>query len=515
MMPYLLQLSNEILYTILECLSDLDQPSLFPICLVNKRLCAIAKPLLVRRWPANPNSQSANLGLFALKLLRQPALRRHVRELVISDSDREYVDLGPDERNDLAAAVPESFSILGEATNFPEQIKLGTRDAIVGLVLSWTVNLTKLDLTVPYTDNRDSEDCTALLWISEAVRQVQNQPHGVLNCSLPLSNLRWVRYREWGTGYISKARHAVPLFHLPNVKTFYHSQPYWPLQEWGQAFYEGGSPIDEVQLFMGSPNYSVASPSYGPESPIFEVQDEEELAVDGETTPVLSRERYQLGFPRGTSSIEELVIEDTNMMSADFIFFLQACRRLKSLSMSFSPTGFPQQLTSQECAEIIMQHAESLESLRFDTRHCMMINPVGGSPEPGVRLEECFQHLSRLKYLHTSIRHLYTEHCGYAGGGKDAFVKLPASIEHLKLGGDTARSPGEDFILDPERWSYRCYLVEVMEGLVCKCGADNLYPLLKTIDISDVMTEHDIGPSKALKLLAEEKGINLVLALPP
>ncbi|KFH41068.1 hypothetical protein ACRE_082270 [Hapsidospora chrysogenum ATCC 11550] len=473
-MPQLLNLPNELLFQISEYVSATDRRALFKLVGVNRRLNRVAAPLLVRRWPWMVDWEDIFIDPFALYLLRHPELRRQVRRLKLlatvgwDDRNRSLrrPKIGPDELVELSTAAAQAWPALDDCINWTEQIRSGYMDAIAALVLAWAKDLTHLYMTL-----LRPERLTIFILASQVARRLLHArgPQEPQSEPLPLMKLQHVYYGYRDTVHGVDGQYAAPFFYLPSMQTFAG------YRVWRSLPRQRGEAAD--------------------------------AHLDVEPGTCLTE------FPQGTSTIQEIVLENSCVSAAYLSQVVRSCRRLRELSLELIFDYYPDDddMTASGLAPSILHHAASLEVL-----HISWNDPYGDfmdrDADGSNALEECLRHLTCLEDLSIPSHLLFSTH--QEQGRHRCRIetsRLPRSIKRLKLEGSPVEImwTGEPGL--PES------LMDVAEGfevLLRKSGPDGEFPNLSKLETPLFLPDSLEGDVVAARLraAATATGVDIDLA---
>lgn len=460
-MPQLLHVPDEILHRILTCVSEVDHGTLFKAAAVNRQLNSIATPLLVRYFKAD---FVRHIELLALHLLRYPELRKNVRRLELDylttwgdrKFDRIHPQISPNELNELAEAAIDAWPALAETTNWVERIRFGVGDAIATLVLTWAINLTHLDLTVPCFNPLDRE-LVLLMWVAQVVRRYQSNPDKTLE-ALPLMKLTHFSIAHWDTEDYLDSRYSAPFFYLPNVKTF-----------------------------LGRRIGCGSRPSSGRGR---------EHATDAIVPLAAPQDSYITTFPKGTSNVEEVSLKDADPSSPGLPYLVLACRNLTRLYWCTDGVIENEQtISSNTLARLFMHHSDTLKELSI----CWVDPPDFYPPEEPshgpTTLPECFQYLKSLEDLAAPM-HLIFRDEGTPETGTDIYTlgSLPQSLK----------------ILRPESVTRPPCVINGLEKLLQACGPEGQFPAFRELNLFSALDREENPEGVAgLERLAATKGVDI------
>ncbi|CAH0044345.1 unnamed protein product [Clonostachys solani] len=437
-MTTLLDLPNEVLSRIAERLSDADHKALFSLIYVNKRLNIITTPFLVRRWPPverDALEHSPGYDRFVLHLLRNPTLRRYISLLDAGDfstrEDRDDVEtaVSRDELEEIATAGLRDWPALAELSEWREQISEGIQDAFVVLILLWARDLVEFDFTVPLIGliRLDGEEQLTLGFVSQVARMFSGSSEGAILDHLPLAKLQSVQYKHGDTEFGVQGKYAAPFFYLPNLRTFF------------------GFRIE-------------MAPSHIEES--FE---------DGDG----DQSTYLTEFPVGTSTVEEIILNTSDVCLEGLTTLVRACRRLRTFALHYGPVLDTREVDSSRLAELLLARADSLQNLALDWGESPTLEITAQGP---LKIEQCFHQLHRLEYLELALYML----CEESEIDGQAFISLnsqllPKSLRCLCLVGNA------DWRLKNEVALTK--LVDSIEAFMLKCGPGGEFPHMEALEL--------------------------------
>ena len=475
-MPQLLNLPNELLFQISEYVSATDRRALFKLVGVNRRLNRVAAPLLVRRWPWMGDWEDIFIDPFALYLLRRPELRREVRRVKLlatigwDDRNRSLrkPKIGPDDLVELATAAAQAWPALDDCINWTEQIRSGYMDAIAALVLAWAKDMTHLYMTL----SRPERLTISILASQVAHRLLHARgPQESQAEPLPLTKLQHVYYGFWDTVHGVDGQYAAPFFHLPNMQTF--------------AGY---------RVWKALPG-------------------EQDDAADAHLDVV--RGTFVTEFPQGTSTIQEIALEDSCVSAAYLSQVVRACRRLRKLSLDLIFDYYPDDddITASGLAPSILHHAASLKVL-----HISCDDPYGDfmdrDADGSNALEECLRHLTCLEDLSIPCYLLFSTHQEQGRHHhRIETSRLPRSIKRLKLEGGPVEIIWIPWITEPDLPGTLKDVAEGLEVLLQKSGPGGEFPSLSKLEAIDVLPdclESDVVAAR-LRVAATATGVDIRL----
>ncbi|KAM0338332.1 hypothetical protein ACHAPU_011361 [Fusarium lateritium] len=332
-MTCITDLPNEILDKALTFLANTSRKSILNLCFVNARLNKIAFPLLVRQWSniqAEEETQEPPIELFALLLLRRPELRKKVKVIHFGQlqpfHDFDPIQLRPENLAALAEAAAEDVLLPSvQLTRLCEQIRQGCEDAIAVLVLAWTTRLTHLEFTDPCFCPEEGKDFMLLQFIKQAVCRLQDEEADSTE-SLPLGKLHHLTFH--GQQFTSM-RYITTFFYLPKIK------------------------ILTITGMHDGCKYDI---DYGRT-----VKPENLVSPSGVTR------NYTLPLPVGTSTVQDIVLENTGCLQTSLPELLSACQALRKLRLHFVPALDEDELPYFEgLSQVLKKNAKSLEELDMD-----------------------------------------------------------------------------------------------------------------------------------------------------
>ncbi|KAM5346006.1 hypothetical protein ACJ41O_011867 [Fusarium nematophilum] len=492
-MPGLLDLPDELLMSIAEHVSGQEHVTLFQIALVNKRLNKIVSPsMLLRKWPANwDDYKHPAVERLALHLLRHPGLRTKVKHLRFANQDfycshfPEDVEVHGEEFDEVSAQISETWPALADWTHWSDRELAKIPDAFAGLVLSWATDITTLDLQLPYFDPERGDCFLPLLLATQVVQQLKTAGPGQMRTPLPLAQLRHVVFRWWDTEGTVNGKWAAPFFHLPNMRTFVGRQ----MSMDGVGVNEGGlDPHDELLKHLAD-------------------------------------------FPVGTSSVEEILLNEVDVTVKGLGILVRACRRLKRLTVTENFVVESPEFSTNALAQIILHHKSSLEELCLHLDGWDECDLYEDFEDGLIALESCFEHLGCLTSLSVSIRSIRIADGSFKNfslgtlppGLKELSVDLegileddtvdqrsfklgllPPSLEALHLSGlgSWANFP-----------QYRTRVARHMDAfqtLVRQCGREGKLPNLRLVSLP-VVDHYTVQGIELLKEIAKANRVKLML----
>lgn len=495
-MPHLLDLPDEILHKISISVSAAGDGSLFKVVAVNRRLNALVTPLLVHRWPPSRHNNRPRNECLALHLARHPELRGQVRHLELGSGGSfpqtggHFIDpfmpkLGREQLEEIAAAVAHECPKYTEIPDWAGQVREGAWGAISALLLTWATNLTHLEFTVPSTaTNYPGEDVIIIpMWATYVVRQMMNPSANSLAGTLPLMNLRHVLVTHEYENLRTFGRYTAPFFYLPNMRTFV------------------GRQVGVMDL-------------------------QEDIGAD-------VRDKYLVEFPVGTSTIEEIVLEESEFRLTELLTLIRACRRLTTLVIGWTEFLETTKISSNQLAQVILHHTASLETLGIIWSADPLFDIVERPSDGPLIVEESFRHLSRLEKLTIPIWMLFEADGGSgdrniisglssgnrsilrqmprSGGriistrfkkpGKYGYgikvSRLPRSIRYLKLVGKGTNAAAKG-----------------VEALLLACGPGGELPNLKEIDLASAL-DGNVGSESVGRIKAAAAATGVYIAWAP
>ncbi|KAM0211502.1 hypothetical protein ACHAQD_010295 [Fusarium lateritium] len=485
----LLALPNEVLERIAKYISDSEPSTVFQLALVHKRLWRITSPsVLLRRWPIRQdNHNHPSLHLLALHLLQNPQLHMHVRDISLTEADVSDsqspgdIRLNEEESEALSAEMRE-MAIVMEGASLSENRFEATQGNMAALVLSWTTNITNLEMEVPYLSPEDGNYFLPLRLASDVAKKII--AGGQLQSgALPLITLRHVTVACSDTEANLNGLWTAPLFHLPKLRVFE-----------GRRLYLRGADSE--------PSFAAGDCS-----------------------------KFLPDFPCGTASIEELLLEDADFTPAGLKALVRSCRRLRRLDISENYVTESADMSTNALAQIILLHKTSLETLNLQLNQwddCELFEDFDDGP---IALEDCLQYLETLTCLTINIRRIRT-----VGGGWKVFSlgRLPSNLESLStdIKHIIEEGPSDQGIINVDRLPpslrfltltglksrvnfprYReelaCYM-EAFRTLLSECRPDYRLSRLKVVHLP-VVDHPSIRDLEALKELASVNGVKLSL----
>ncbi|KAH8645509.1 hypothetical protein BX600DRAFT_478248 [Xylariales sp. PMI_506] len=226
---YMHNLPDELLRHVLLYIALDDPRRLLPVCVTNRRLSRIASPLLVYSWS---HRRRTNLAAFVRHLLHNPGLRKEVRRLKLRSFKTEHEwerswqpwdapmgrhpsplstahsswSLSPVERDACAASYSECMA----DSDVTRQISLGVPDALMALLLLWSVNLEYLEISIP---GRRSGPLSAVLQLVDQTREVAEAAS-----VLPFRKLRHISLKSSKGHNLTHQYVILRFIQLPGVK---------------------------------------------------------------------------------------------------------------------------------------------------------------------------------------------------------------------------------------------------------------------------------------------------------
>lgn len=476
-MAQLKDIPNEILTSIFTYVSDINHSSIFNVTLVNKHFNQIASPLRVRHWSDEGfygyyqgESPCPPISRLALELLRHPEYRLQVKTLSFSyfqssrDRDAAYVPMKPENLQTLAWAAEGVVPTLAESTYLCARIREDVDDAIAVLVLAWATNLTSLSVTIPDFDPTPGYDEGPLvLRFAKQLALRFDSSDLKPSAPLPLAKLRELEFRHNHIEHIVGLKYLTPFLYLPHLK-------------------------DLKTYRLGDQNYN-------------DLEDSVQRYI---------KDRYCMPFPKGTSSIESITIEETTLTSNGLSDLLGSCSSLRHFYLHFSFDLDENERSWTTLASSLLRHAESLEELHLSVDNCHVewVGDDTADDSKPADFKDFYHHLTCLKVLAVPMPHLSGIDIAVRSEPREASpVRLPESIQHLKLLdvnlfanvlrlSDDEISPFLDFILH----------------LIRETGPQGRLRNLQTLDCSEVLLD---DPAKKkiqeIKDLAQERGIKVLL----
>ncbi|KAI1060176.1 hypothetical protein LB506_011092 [Fusarium annulatum] len=479
-MARLKDIPNEILTSIFTHLSDINHSSIFDVTLVNKHFNQLASPLRVRHWSDegyygyyDGDSPCPPISRLALELLRHPEYRLQVRTLSFSyfqrrgDRDAARIPMKPENLQMLAWAAEEVVPTLAESTYICVRILEENDDAIAVLVLAWATNLRSLSITIPFFDPAPVYDEGPLvLRFAKQLALRFDSKDLKPSAPLPLAKLRELEFRHDNIESIVGLKYLTPFLYLPNLKN---------LKTYRLGDQEYTDTEESVQNYI--------------------------------------RDKYCMPFPNGTSSIESITIKESTLSSDGLSELLGSCRGLRHFYLHFSFDLEENKRNWTILAKSLVKHEESLEDLDLCVDNCDVewvgdtVDDGAGDPKP-IDFTDCYHHLTGLRTLRVPMPQL----SGYdlwkhSGSPKASHVRLPESIQHLKL-------------LDINLWSNARRLSEheispfldFVLNLIKETGPEGHLRNLQTLDCSKALWDDPMRKKiQEIKDLAEERGVNILL----
>ncbi|EXL74219.1 hypothetical protein FOPG_10646 [Fusarium oxysporum f. sp. conglutinans race 2 54008] len=479
-MTRLKDIPNEILTSIFTHLSDINHSSIFNVTLVNKHFNQLASPLRVRHWSDegyygyyDGDSPCPPISRLALELLRHPEYRLQVKTLTFSyfqsihDRDAARVPMKPNNLQMLAWAAEEVVPTLAESTYLCARILEDNDDAIAVLVLAWATNLTSLSVTIPFFDPTPGHDEGPLvLRFAKQLALRFDSKDLKPSAPLPLAKLRELEFRHNNIESIVALKYLTPFLYLPNLK-------------------------DLKTYRLGDQDYN-------------DLEDSVQRYI---------KDRYCMPFPKRTSSIESITIEETTLSSDGLSDLLGSCSSLRHFYLHFSFDLDENERSWITLARSLLHHAASLEELHLCVNNCDVewvgdsVDDAAGDSKP-IDFKDCYHHLTGLKVLSVPMPHLSGHELWvYSGSREESPVRLPGSIQHLRL-------------LDINLWSNARRLpdheispfLDFVLNLVRETGPQGRLRNLQTLDCSKALVDDPMREKiKEIKDLAEERGVNVLI----
>lgn len=465
-MTELLDLPNEVLSRISSRLSDADHKSLFSLIYVNKRLNIIATPFLVRRWPLvggeDALENSPRFDRFALHLLRNPSLRRYIRLLDVEDfgtrqDSHEELAISQDEVQQLVTAGVRDWPALAQLRGMGVQMSEDIDDAFMVLILLWASHLVEFDFTVPLIGSlsQDGEEQLVLCFVSQVARRLRDSPEDAMLDRFPLARLQYVQYKHWDTEFGVQGQFSAPFFYLPNLRTFF------------------GYRIEMTRPYNGESD-----------------EDDDDI-----------QSAYLTEFPVGTSTVEEIILNCSDMCLEALETFIRACRRLRTFALDYGSVLDTREVDSSRLAELLVARADSLQNLALDWGHSPTLEITSQGP---LEIEQCFRQLHRLEYLELPLYMLCED--GEIGG--QTFISLnsqllPKSLKCLCLVG------GAYWKFDSKVGINK--MVDSIEAFILKCGPGGEFPHMEALELIYLTDRsHQDNYTQRLKKTGRKKNVRLV-----
>ncbi|KAF5002738.1 hypothetical protein FGRMN_135 [Fusarium graminum] len=479
----LTNIPNEILEQIFTFVSDVSHHTIFNIILVNKRLSEIARPLRVRHWSDNgfhdaycTLASCPPISHLALELLRHPELRSRVRSLNFTNfqnnmdfmSDR--ITLRPENLELLANAADEILPDFSRSSNLRTTMLGGWDDALAVLVIAWATKLTSLSMSIPYFDPDPEtgpepglqEEMLVLQYAKYVAQQFVGDRIEAAK-PLPLRNLHHLDFRHWDTEGHVESEYMTPFLHLPNLKSL------------------------QTEMMGDDDDYS-----------------DTRLRAYVE-------DKYFMPVPTGTSSIESIVLRETNLTNNGVLALLRACRRLRVFHIDFAPVLYNEERDSQSLARGLLRHAATIEELVISVDGNSDVRFNEDVRDGKINLKDCYQHMKKLKRLTIPLVDLFDT--SQADGYKTKTLRIervPASTEHLKL------------MSSRISWNWDLFLTEAQEyaiGIVMllkETGPSGRLCNLKTLDLYEgLVDDPDFESIATAKFIARANGVTLKLKVIP
>ncbi|KAM0238874.1 hypothetical protein ACHAP5_008563 [Fusarium lateritium] len=474
-MTCITDLPNEILDKAFTFLADTSRKSILNLCFVNARLNRIAFPLLVRHWSnrqAEKETQEPPIELFALLLLRHPELRKKVEALNFGQLQPFHhfnpVQLRPENLAALAEAAAEDVLLPSvQLTRLCEQIHQGCEDAIAVLVLAWTTRLTHLEFTNPRFCPEEGKDFMLLQFIKQAVCRLQDKEADSTE-SLPLGKLHHLTFH--GQEFTSM-RYLTTFFHLPKIESL------------------------TITGMHDGCKYDI---DYGRTVELENLVSSSVVAKD-----------YTLPLPVGTSTVQDIVLENTGCLQALLPELLSACQALRKLRLHFVPALDEDELPYfEDLSQVLKKNAESLEELDMDILESwtdLPLHQILLQRRP--LLQSAIPHLFRLKILSVPLTSFFNKHRSVK---KTEFYfgseLLPRSVEYLK-----PRYPYLISIWVTKNATVKPFL-DGMIDLLDEAGPGRKFSSLKVLDLSETFCDDptmvQIG---MIKSMAVARGVTVLL----
>ncbi|KAF5658577.1 hypothetical protein FHETE_9814 [Fusarium heterosporum] len=479
----LTDIPNEILEYIFTFVSDVSHHTIFNIILVNKHFGEIARPLRVRHWSDNGFHDTyyrlascPPISHLALELLRHPELRPRVRSLNFTNfqndmdfmSDR--ITLRPENLELLANAADEILPDFSRSSNLRTTMLGGWDDALAVLVIAWATKLTSLSISIPYFDPDPEtgpepglqEEMLVLQYAKHLAQQFGGDRIEAAK-SLPLRNLHYLDFRHWDTEGHVESEYMTPFLHLPNLK-------------------------------------SLQAEMMGDEHGYFDTR-----------LRAYVEDKYFMPTPTGTSSIESIVLRETNLTNNGISTLLRACRSLRAFHIDFAPVLYDEERDSQSLARGLLRHASTIEKLVILVDGNSEFRFNDDARDGRINLRDSYQHMKKLKRLTIPLEDLF-DTSQVDGCEKKTFriERVPTSTEYLKL------------ISSRISWNWDLFLTEAQEfatGIVMllkETGSSGRLCNLKILDLHEGLVDDPNFESIAMaKSMARANGVTLKLKIIP
>ncbi|KAF4959452.1 hypothetical protein FGADI_1673 [Fusarium gaditjirri] len=476
-MPRLKDIPNEILTSIFTFVSDINHSSIFNVTLVNRHFNQLASPLRVRHWSDegyygyyDGDSPCPPISRLALELLRHPEYRLQVKTLSFSyfqsshDRDAARIPMKPENLQILAWAAEEVVPTLAESTYLCARILEDNDDAIAVLVLAWATNLTSLSVTFPSFDPTPGYDEGPLvLRFAKQLALRFDSEDLKPSAPLPLAKLRELEFRHNDIESIVGLKYLTPFLYFPNLKD---------LKTYRLGDQEYNDLEDSVQRYI--------------------------------------KDRYCMPFPKGTSSIESITIEETTLSSDGLSDLLRSCTSLRHFYLHFSFDLEENKRNWTTLAGSLVHHASSLEELHLFVDNCNVewVGDDTADDSTPVDFKNCYHHLTRLKSLSVPMPQLSGHDLWvYSAPPEASPVQLPESIQYLRL-------------LDVNLWCNTLRLsdheispfLDFLISLIREKGPQGRLRSLQTLDCLKALSDDPAREKiQEIKDLAAERGVNIIM----
>jgi hypothetical protein len=455
-------LPDETLERVFEFIND--RQSLENVSLINHRFNKIVFPLILRQWSNSQEFPEPSIGLLALRLLRHPNRRKHVKTLDLGyvrpfhEHDADSTDLTPESLAALADAAEQDVILPDDLlARLCHQIREGCEDAIAVLILAWSTSLTWLSITAPSFYPEYGENFMVLIYVKQAVCRLLDTSGENAQC-LPLSQVRHIEFQCWNRVDSIGISYAKIFFHLPKIETLTAHE-------------------------------------------VFDDMDEE---IEGDRPPAVIDENYALPLPIGTSTVKELTITRAHYLRAGLLDFISACRALEKLVVLVHRNLVHGIIPDRkEITQALIKHKSSLRELALDIQFDYVFTP---NVDPV--LAESYRNLPQLRSLTTGITDLFEV---IPSGEEEDDInivldRIPLDIEFLK-------PHSQEFVAD---WiSHDVFMEPYLEGiqeLLGEAGPKGRFNRLKVLDLAETFVDdHSTIDIRKIKELAKSNGVNVLL----
>uniref|UniRef100_A0A8H7KEM3 Leucine-rich repeat domain-containing protein n=1 Tax=Bionectria ochroleuca TaxID=29856 RepID=A0A8H7KEM3_BIOOC len=252
----------------------------------------------------------------------------------------------------MATAGVRDWPALTELRGQGEQMREGIDDAFMVLILLWASHLVEFHFTVPLIGSlsQDGDEQLTLGFVSQVARRLRDSPKDAMLDRFPLARLQSVQYKHWDTEFGVQGQFAAPFFYLPNLRTFF------------------GYRIEMTR-------------------PSNEESDEDDDDIQS---------AYLTEFPVGTSTVEDIILNFSDMCLEALQTFIRACRRLRTFALDYGNVLDTREVDSSRLAELLVARADSLQNLALDWGDSPTLEITAQGP---LEIEQCFRQLHRLEYL--------------------------------------------------------------------------------------------------------------------